>query len=85
MKELPDTEGCSQETTFQWMLRAFIVLQGIILAILKVRTVNLAELADSFTGKAKKASKYKRLQRFLTLFPLDYEMIARFVVQLLGH
>ena len=58
-------------------------LAGIILALLKVRTVNLAELADGFPGKAKKASKYKRLQRFFRLFPLDYEMIARFVVQLL--
>ena len=58
-------------------------LAGIILALLKVRTVNFVELADGFPGKAKKASKYKRIQRFFRFFPINYEVIARFVVQLL--
>ena len=58
-------------------------LAGIILALLKVRTVNFVELADGIPGKAKKASKYKRIQRFFRLFPINYEIIARFVVQLL--
>ena len=57
---------------------------SIIISLLKVRTVNLVELADGFPGKAKKASKYKRIQRFFQSFSFDYAMIAHFVVQLLG-
>ena len=33
--------------------------------------------------KGKSASKHKRIQQFFRLFPIDYEIIARFVVQLL--
>ena len=58
-------------------------LAGIILALLKVRTVNLTELADGFPGKAKKESKYKRIQRFIRLSSLNYETVARFIAQLL--
>ncbi len=59
-------------------------LVGIIIAMIKVRTVNLTELAVAFPSKAKKESKYKRLQRFFRLFKFDYEMIATLVVKLLN-
>ncbi len=42
-----------------------------LLALLKVKTVNLSELALGFEGKAQAASKYKRLQRFKWWFELD--------------
>jgi len=57
---------------------------SIIISIVKVRTVNLSEIADGFPGKAKKDSKYKRIQRFLQSFSFDYTMVAEFIVQLLG-
>lgn len=59
-------------------------LVGIIIALLKVRNVNFSELADGFPGKLKKESKYKRIQRFFRFCPINYEVIARFIVQLLG-
>lgn len=59
-------------------------LAGIIIALLKVRTVNLTEIAVGFPGKAKKDSKYKRIQRFFNSFSFDYPLIAKFVVRLLG-
>ena len=34
------------------------------LALIAVRTVNLAEIATGFAGHAQVESKYKRLQRF---------------------
>lgn len=58
-------------------------LAGIILAIIKVRTVNFAEIAVAFPGKVKKESKYKRIQRFFRFFPLDLGMVARLVVELI--
>jgi hypothetical protein len=46
---------------------------------LKVRGVNLAELAAGFGGKAKVDSHGKRLQRFFRSFDLDYDDLARFL------
>lgn len=54
-------------------------LANFIIALLKVRTVNLMDIADAFSGKAEKESCYKRLQRFFRLFPLDFTMIAKFI------
>jgi hypothetical protein len=62
----------------------FHCLISIIIAILKVRTVNLVEIADGLPGKSKKESKYKRIQRLFQSFSFDYTMIAQFVVKLLG-
>jgi hypothetical protein len=51
-----------------------------LLALLKVKTVNLKELALGFEGNALVDSHYKRLQRFFSGFELDYDEIARIVV-----
>ena len=51
-----------------------------LLALIKVKTVNLRELAVGFGGKALKESNYKRLQRFFRVFELDYSEIAKIVV-----
>ncbi len=51
-----------------------------LLALVKVKTVNLSELALGFEGKAQAASKYKRLQRFFRGFELDYSVIAKLVI-----
>jgi len=60
---------------------AFLAL--FLVALFRVRTVNLAELAIAFAGKAKPESNYKRLQRFFSSFELDYCTIAKVVVQLM--
>ena len=57
-------------------------LAQFLLALLKVRSVNLAELATGFGGKAKVESHYKRLQRFFRLFEIDYDDLARLLVRL---
>lgn len=51
---------------------------------MQVKTVNLAEIASVFGGRAKPDSRYKRLQRFFRFFELSYAEIARFGVKLLG-
>jgi len=55
-----------------------------LLALLKVKTVNLKELAVGFGGNALIESHYKRLQRFFSKFELDYHQIARIVVHWLN-
>lgn len=59
-------------------------LAQFILALFKVKTVNLAEIATALNGRVKAESNYKRLQRFLRSFELNYAQIARLVVKLLA-
>jgi hypothetical protein len=55
-----------------------------IVALIQVRSVNLAEVASVFAGSAQPTSHYKRAQRFLRLFELSYASVAAFVLKLLG-
>lgn len=57
-------------------------LARFLLALFKVRSVNLAELATGFGGKAQAASSYKRLQRFFRSFEIDREVLAWLLVRL---
>ncbi|MEM6435251.1 MAG: IS4 family transposase [Cyanobacteria bacterium P01_D01_bin.115] len=51
-----------------------------LLALIKVKTVNLSELALGFGGFALHESKYKRLQRFFRGFDIDEREMAQLVV-----
>ena len=50
-----------------------------LIALFKVKTVNLAEIATALNPKAKVGSNYRRLQRFFADFELDYDLIAKLV------
>lgn len=63
-----------------WHRARLSVLAMFLLALIKVKTINLSELAVGFGGKALKESNYKRLQRFFRNFELDYSKIAKIVV-----
>jgi len=52
-----------------------------LLALVKVKTVNLSEIAEGFGGKALPSSSYKRLQRFFRHYKLDYDTVAQTVVR----
>jgi hypothetical protein len=43
-----------------------------LVAVIQVRSLNLAEVAGVFAGGAHKESHYKRVQRFLRSFELPY-------------
>jgi hypothetical protein len=66
-----------------WHGARLTFLAQFLLALFKVKSVNLAELAQGFTGPAQVASHYKRWQRFFRAFALDYEALARLLVRLL--
>ncbi len=57
-------------------------LANFILALFKVKTVNLAQVATAFSGRAKVESNYKRLQRFFRGFSINYAVIARLMARL---
>lgn len=49
-----------------------------LIALVRVRTVNLTEIATGFRTHAQTESSYKRLQRFFRDFDLDYSALALF-------
>ena len=57
-------------------------LAQFLLALIKVRSVSLAELATGFSGSAKVDSHYKRLQRFFRSFEIGYDDLARLLVRI---
>lgn len=54
-----------------------------LIALVRVRTVDLASLSIAFRTSAKPESSYKRLQRFFANFDLDLALIAKTVVSLM--
>lgn len=54
-----------------------------LLALIKVRTVNLSELSLAFSGTAQPASSYKRLQRFFRHFDWDESSLIEMLLSIL--
>ncbi len=67
---------------FQWDKRRMDCFVKILLALLLVQTVNLKKLACALFGSAQVDSHYRRVQRFLSEFHLDYNALARMMVAL---
>jgi len=61
---------------FDWNLARTQCLAGPIIAWIKVRTVNSAQLATALPDGALKGSKYKRI---------DFSTVARFIVSQVSH
>lgn len=58
-------------------------LAWFLIALLRVKTINLTELATGFRSKAQIDSSYKRLQRFFRNFDLDYPVIAKAIINIM--
>lgn len=63
-----------------WHGARTLFVAAFIIALFRVKTVNLSELATAFPGAAKPDSHYKRQQRFFRAFEMDYAVIAKLVV-----
>lgn len=62
-----------------WNKARLHFIASFLIALLKVRTVNLSEIADAFPGTAKKESKYRRIQNFLAGYIFDFDDTARII------
>jgi hypothetical protein len=69
---------------FNWNKARMACFAGMLLGLIKVRTVNLVDLASAFEGKATLDSRYKRIKRFFRGFTIDFAVIAKWVVKLFG-
>lgn len=67
-----------------WHKARINFLAKFLMALIQVRSVNLTEIASVFAGRAKVASHYKRIQRFLRFFEISYGGIAVLLVSLIG-
>ena len=67
---------------FGWNKARMTCFVNMLLALLATRTVNLNKLACVLFGDALQASRYRRIQRFFSKFPLDYQQIAGFIFKL---
>lgn len=63
-----------------WNRARIKFLSRFLLALFAARSVNLAQIAVFFGGRAKTESNYKRIQRFLKAFKISEAEIARLVV-----
>lgn len=70
---------------FGWHLARIKCLAYILVALFKVKTVNLTEIATAFPGTAEIESHYKRIQRFFKQVDIKPSMIATFVVAFLPY
>ncbi|GAB5520984.1 MAG: hypothetical protein RhofKO_43230 [Rhodothermales bacterium] len=58
-------------------------LAAFIIALIKIRSVNLTQLALTLNPNAKATSNYRRLQRFLALFAIKQHHLARLLLSML--
>ena len=65
-----------------WNKARLDCLCKILLALIKVRTVNLREVAVALSGSAQIDSRYKRLNRFFGHFKIDILVITRWLFKL---
>lgn len=62
-----------------WHPSRLVCLGQIVLGIMMVKTINLVQVSTVFRGKAKQASNYKRINRFMADFEFSFDSIAKFV------
>lgn len=69
---------------FGWNKARMTCFASMLIALIKVRTVNLVELACAFDSEATQESRYKRIKRFFSGFSFDFSNVSRWVSQLFG-
>ena len=67
-----------------WNKARINFLAKFIVALLQVKTVSLVQIASVMSGRAKTDSHYKRCQRFLRFFDLEFAEVAALVLNWLG-
>lgn len=65
-----------------WHRARLFTLCALIVAVLRLRTVNLSVLSRVLNPKRKADTNYRRLQRFLALFQFDFDDLATLLLAL---
>jgi hypothetical protein len=70
--------------TFDWNKARLDCLVGMLIALLRTRSMNLTELAMAFPNEAKPDSRYRRIQRFIGEYLPDFDKVSLFIMKLFG-
>ena len=65
---------------FSWNKSRMECFATMLIALIKVRTVNLTEIACGFSSSATQDSRYIRIKRFFREFQIDFAVIAAWVI-----
>ena len=71
------------EANLSWNRARIKFLARFLLALFAAKTVNLAQIATFFAGRATTDSNYKRIKRFLRFFEISESEIAELVIRLM--
>lgn len=61
------------------------LISMLILSLCKVQTINFSKLSSGFDSNADSLSSMRRLQRFLSGYALNFDLISQFIMRLLPH
>ena len=73
------------QSTFGLHRARVTCLAALVIALFRVKTVNLAQLATALPGKAEIDSHYRRLQRFFQHVQLQPDRVAKCVLAFLPN
>jgi len=65
---------------FSWNKSRMECFATMLIALIKVKTVNLTEIACGFSSSATQDSRYIRIKRFFREFQIDFAVIAAWVI-----
>jgi len=55
---------------------------GMQIGLIKTRSINLSKIANAFPSKAESDSRYRRMQRFIHDYPINFDAVAWFMMKL---
>lgn len=68
--------------SFNWNKARIDCVAGMLVGLLKTRSMSLTEIATGFPSDATLESRYRRIQRFIHDYPIDFDAVAWFIVML---
>ena len=75
MNQISELEDILNES-FNWNKARMACFVKMLMALIITRTVNLTKMACIMSGKAEKGSRYRRIQRFISGFSVDFDVTA---------
>ena len=83
--KLSTSLSLSLNEQFNWNKCRMDCFIKMLMALFRIRTVNLKTLAAVMGSKAEVNSRYRRLQRFFVLFHFDMTVLSRWLFQQFYH
>jgi hypothetical protein len=67
---------------FKWNKAKIDCFCGMQIGLIKGRSINLTRIANAFPSKASPQARYRRMQRFIHDYPLNFDSVAWFMMTL---